>query len=1562
MRQRGYIVCLSFILLMIAAHTVQAQSLANYVISQTGSITFNTISSSGNPIPSWRNSTQWIEDDNRSYPIPIGFDFWYNGTRYTEVSIGINGFLDFSSSTADGTIGVAQSGQDYDSDNPSHNRLSNTTGFKAWNALAPVYGDMSTQDQLDPLGASFKYLTSGVAPNRVFTTEWINLSVWDQIQTGTSYNFQVKLYETSGIIEFVYGTMTNGLATLQYKCGINAADLSGGLSAAVLRIQQTANSTNFLPQSIPTTGYTTTLPTSNSKLAFTPTIPTAPSALSFTSVTTSSMTVNWTDNATGEFGYALYRSNDGVNYSYIRQLVANTDSSSETGLAAGVTYYWKVFALSEGGLSGAGSGSQVTLAGSIPVSFQSGNWSSPSTWVGNAVPAPTDNIVISSGHIVSVDQNVTANKLTINGTLRIGNSTTARSLTIADSVKINSGGTLDVNTAFTQSGHSIILSGDILNNGTLDLGPNANSRCSITFNKLGNQTIGGSGSLTRFYLITLNMGSSSDNILDVFSTNFTTQTTGFLTLTNGTFRFSSPNTITPFTASTTIPTTGQLWLNHSSAVVTTTGGNITLSGPLRITNGTLNIGSVADNNLISNGGQLWIENGAVNVAGRFEEINSVTISRFKMNGGTMTVNTVGSTSAVNAPFNISVAGATFTMTGGTIVIQRAGTGNLGYKNIGSLTTTVTGGTLQMGNASTPNATTMTVNSTIPVYNFDIRNGVGTNAAQLLTNALTVKNNVIITSGTFDANGLEMTVGGNWSNAGTFTSGAGKVTFNGTTAQSVTKASVETFNKLAINTTSTTVTMNASITVNDSFQLTSGTVSIGANTLTLDGIVTSSGTLLSGTTGTVIYNRGAAAQNVLAAEYGNLTFSNFTKVLPASLMTIAGTFTPGTAAGHTVTGNTIELNSAGPQTISSFQYNNIILSGSGVKTLEAGADTALGSLSINSGVTLADNGVTLVVLGNLSNDGAHTGAGKISLSGSTQQTVSGAGTITNLQMNNAAGALMSGPKTIEGVLTLTNGVIVTNTDTMTISATGSVSRTSGHIFGWLRKNISAGSNVSVAFELGDTTNYTPAQFVFSTVSNAGTMSATTVSAEHPNIITSYINVADDVNRYWDTRRSNFEFTGTYSLTLTFVAADCEISGKTTFKMNVFDGSAWTSEVSGTNTTTTNQATGILVLGAYAVGLQDASGAYRTKASGEWNNFAVVWEKFNGTTWIAATTSPVLADGQITIRNGHIVTVSTSHTGGASGLDQILIETGGNLTVTTGGTFQIRNGAGVDLTVYGDLVWQGGLITANGTPVLEFLSGSKYNHKLNANAIVSGSAYTATWDPNSTIEVTGVTTTAPTKLNQAIGNLTWNCVSQTAAVSFTTNLTNVTGSLTVHATGTGKVILTTTNTTLSVQKNIVITGGSVCFKSGATNSLNVNNVDTLSISGGYVTLDSLSTATTARINVADYFSMTNGTLNFNSVNNLVNGGTIYIAGNYSVTGGSLLNVGTGTASGSIVFNGTQRQTITSGATVTGNIDYTINTGAWLALGTSTVTGRNFTLSASTTFEIGSPNGISSAGATG
>src|SRR5204863_4436061 len=94
-------------------------------------------------------------------------------------------------------------------------------------------------------------------------------------------------------------------------------------------------------------------------------------------------------------------------------------------------------------------------------------------------------------------------------------------------------------------------------------------------------------------------------------------------------------------------------------------------------------------------------------------------------------------------------------------------------------------------------------------------------------------------------------------------------------------------------------------------------------------------LTSGANGTVIYNQADGGQNVIVANYGNLTFNNSNKVLPSSgTIIISNVFTPGTATGHVIQDSTIEFNSGGTQTIPAFNYYNLSSSGGGNRNLGA----------------------------------------------------------------------------------------------------------------------------------------------------------------------------------------------------------------------------------------------------------------------------------------------------------------------------------------------------------------------------------------------------------------------------------------------------------------------------------------------------------------------------------------------------------------------------------------------------------------------------------------------------
>jgi hypothetical protein len=300
----------------------------------------------------------------------------------------------------------------------------------------------------------------------------------------------------------------------------------------------------------------------------------------------------------------------------------------------------------------------------------------------------------------------------------------------------------------------------------------------------------------------------------------------------------------------------------------------------------------------------------------------------------------------------------------------------------------------------------------------------------------------------------------------------------------------------------------------------------------------------------------------------------------------------------------------------------------------------------------------------------------------------------------------------------------------------------------------------------------------------------------------------------------------------------------------------------------------------------------------------WQRFDGTNWVAAASAPTSAANVITIRNDHTITVAANVT-----VDQVVVEDGGQVNLTSNVTLTIANGPGDDFIVNGTVYRTNGTVTTTGT--LVFGDGGTYQHARNGNSIP-----TATWDTNSNCNITGITNTALTGLNQAFGNFTWNCTGHNVDQNFpNTGTMSINGDLKISSTGTGTRQLRLNQSSLSV-KNYLHDGG-------IFNLSNSNN-------------------TTRTINVS---------------------------GDFLHTGGTITETGGGSASGSFVFNGsysagTGMQTFTSGGTVLNTINFTINSGAYLQMADNDtkVTGDSFILSSGATLGITSQDGITSSGETG
>ena len=143
---------------------------------------------------------------------------------------------------------------------------------------------------------------------------------------------------------------------------------------------------------------------------------------------------------------------------------------------------------------------------------------------------------------------------------------------------------------------------------------------------------------------------------------------------------------------------------------------------------------------------------------------------------------------------------------------------------------------------------------------------------------------------------------------------------------------------------------------------------------------------------------------------------------------------------------------------------------------------------------------------------------MTLGGASGQAVGGTSstTFTNLTIADAAGITLGDDVRVNGVLTLTSGVITTGARVVYIPSGGSVARTSGHVNGNLRKFVATGSP-SVTFEVGDATNYSPALVAFTDVTAAGDLTVSATAGNQPQLGSSTLDPTRMAHRYWTLER-------------------------------------------------------------------------------------------------------------------------------------------------------------------------------------------------------------------------------------------------------------------------------------------------------------------------------------------------------------------------------------------------------------------------------------------------------------
>ena len=148
-------------------HNLKAQ-LSNYVFTQSQT-TYTPLTG---------GTTAGILGDDVLGPLTnIGFTFNFDGVAYTQFRAATNGYMSLGSSNTSGTA--------------------SPTAIPAI-LFAQNDGRTNTVPTM---------VLSGVAPNRILTIEFSNHNLyWSSSTTNPLINVQVKLYETSDVIEIVYGS------------------------------------------------------------------------------------------------------------------------------------------------------------------------------------------------------------------------------------------------------------------------------------------------------------------------------------------------------------------------------------------------------------------------------------------------------------------------------------------------------------------------------------------------------------------------------------------------------------------------------------------------------------------------------------------------------------------------------------------------------------------------------------------------------------------------------------------------------------------------------------------------------------------------------------------------------------------------------------------------------------------------------------------------------------------------------------------------------------------------------------------------------------------------------------------------------------------------------------------------------------------------------------------------------------------------------------------------------------------------------------------------------------
>jgi hypothetical protein len=316
-------------------------------------------------------------------------------------------------------------------------------------------------------------------------------------------------------------------------------------------------------------------------------------------------------------------------------------------------------------------------------------------------------------------------------------------------------------------------------------------------------------------------------------------------------------------------------------------------------------------------------------------------------------------------------------------------------------------------------------------------------------------------------------------------------------------------------------------------------------------------------------------NLTCSNSGNTAFYTTFNLLITGGVSIGGNITVATSAASIFIGpssaNVLTLNGTSPQTISknltspaatlTFNANTSVVINN--PTTLSQAQTFSGGVTLNAAftttatATISNSTLRINTGGSISSAPTYSGAtstlsynsGSIARGSEWGAGVAiGSGVPNNVTINLASGTdvlTLGANRTVPGVLTLTNGIIATGANVLTIGAAGASitgGSASSYVNGNLQRAVAAGSS-TVALPIGSTGTYAPVSLAFGAGNTAGNVTASTTQPGGPatagNPPTgSGLNQTAYINRSW--ALSSTISTPDYAATFTY-ADPADVAG-------------------------------------------------------------------------------------------------------------------------------------------------------------------------------------------------------------------------------------------------------------------------------------------------------------------------------------------------------------------------------------------------------------------------------------